>query len=80
VKDSVTTSPPWLARPVAAGPVVAGTAVAGPVAAGMVTVTRVLAGKPVSGVNSAVLPSTSQVPGMAGEILGSGAPAGSGPL
>jgi hypothetical protein len=48
--------------------------------AGMVIVTRVLAGKPVSAMKSAVLPSTSQVPGMAGETWGSGAPAGSGLL
>jgi hypothetical protein len=58
----------------------AGTVAAAPVAAGMETVTFVLGGKPAAGVKSATSPSTSQVPGMAGEIRGSGGLAGSGLL
>ncbi len=67
VKDSVTTAP-------------VGTVAAVAMAAGMETVTFVLGGKPVAGVKSATSPSTSHVPGMAGEIRGSGGLGGNGLL
>jgi len=48
--------------------------------AGMVTVTRVLGGKPASGVKTALSPRRCHVPAIAGDRDGNGAPAGSGAL